>query len=196
MSSRASTSSTMRGCTGAAETKRTGVCLADYRQLHTATRPGWGTDNAEDTGNRSAGFLGSHLCERLLARGHDALCVDSYFTGRKANIAHLLDNRNFEILWHDVTFPLYVAVDEIYHLACPMCRRSQASRPGPNRTAGAPALRTSSEIARGAVGVGPAECPLSRAPDRLYTASSGALESPHPSASRPGFFSCNRRRGP
>ena len=66
-----------------------------------------------------AGFLGSHLCERLLADGHDVLCVDNYFTGRRANIAHLLDNPNFEVMRHDVTFPLYVEVDEIYNLACP-----------------------------------------------------------------------------
>jgi len=66
-----------------------------------------------------AGFLGSHLCERLLGDGHDVLCVDNYFTGRKANIAHLLDSPNFETLRHDVTFPLYVEVDEIYNLACP-----------------------------------------------------------------------------
>ena len=66
-----------------------------------------------------AGFLGSHLCERLLAEGNDILCVDNYFTGRKDNIAHLLGNRNFEAYRHDVTFPLYVEVDEIYNLACP-----------------------------------------------------------------------------
>ncbi len=66
-----------------------------------------------------AGFLGSHLCERLLAQGHDVLCVDNYFTGRKDNIAHLLPNPNFEAMRHDVTFPLYVEVDEIYNLACP-----------------------------------------------------------------------------
>ena len=66
-----------------------------------------------------AGFLGSHLCERLLAEGHDILCVDNYFTGRKDNIAHLLGNNNFEAYRHDVTFPLYVEVDEIYNLACP-----------------------------------------------------------------------------
>jgi UDP-glucuronate decarboxylase len=66
-----------------------------------------------------AGFLGSHLCERLLADGHDVLCVDNYFTGRRANVAHLLDNPNFEVMRHDVTFPLYVEVDEIYNLACP-----------------------------------------------------------------------------
>ena len=66
-----------------------------------------------------AGFLGSHLCEGLLSEGHDVLCVDNYFTGRKDNIAHLLDNQNFETLRHDVTFPLYVEVDEIYNLACP-----------------------------------------------------------------------------
>jgi UDP-glucuronate decarboxylase len=66
-----------------------------------------------------AGFLGSHLCERLLADGHDVLAVDNYFTGRRDNIAHLLDHKSFEILRHDVTFPLYVEVDEIYNLACP-----------------------------------------------------------------------------
>lgn len=66
-----------------------------------------------------AGFLGSHLCERLLAEGNDVLCVDNYFTGRRANIAHLLNNPNFEVMRHDVTFPLYVEVDEIYNLACP-----------------------------------------------------------------------------
>ncbi|EXJ14835.1 UDP-glucuronic acid decarboxylase family protein [Imhoffiella purpurea] len=66
-----------------------------------------------------AGFLGSHLCERLLADGHDVLCIDNFFTGTKENIAHLLDNPFFELMRHDVTFPLYVEVDEIYNLACP-----------------------------------------------------------------------------
>ena len=66
-----------------------------------------------------AGFLGSHLCERLLADGHDVICVDNFFTGTKDNIAHLLDNPYFELMRHDVTFPLYVEVDEIYNLACP-----------------------------------------------------------------------------
>jgi UDP-glucuronate decarboxylase len=66
-----------------------------------------------------AGFLGSHLCERLLADGHDVLAVDNYFTGRRSNIAHLMDNPRFEIMRHDITFPLYVEVDEIYNLACP-----------------------------------------------------------------------------
>ena len=66
-----------------------------------------------------AGFLGSHLCERLIAQGHDVLCVDNYFTGRKDNISHLLGLPQFEALRHDVTFPLYVEVDEIYNLACP-----------------------------------------------------------------------------
>jgi len=66
-----------------------------------------------------SGFLGSHLCERLLAAGHDVLCVDNYFTGRKENIRHLLANQHFEVLRHDVTFPLYVEVDEIYNMACP-----------------------------------------------------------------------------
>jgi UDP-glucuronate decarboxylase len=66
-----------------------------------------------------AGFLGSHLCEQLLERGHDVLCVDNYFTGTKDNIVHLMDNPYFEVLRHDVTFPLYVEVNEIYNLACP-----------------------------------------------------------------------------
>jgi len=66
-----------------------------------------------------AGFLGSHLCERLLSQGHEVLCVDNYFTGNKTNIIHLLDNPRFELMRHDVTFPLYVEVDEIYNLACP-----------------------------------------------------------------------------
>lgn len=66
-----------------------------------------------------AGFLGSHLCERLLKDGHDVLCVDNYFTGNKKNILHLLDNPHFELMRHDITFPLYVEVDEIYNLACP-----------------------------------------------------------------------------
>jgi UDP-glucuronate decarboxylase len=66
-----------------------------------------------------AGFLGSHLCRRLLDEGHDVLCVDNYFTGSKDNIVDLLDNPNFELQRHDVTFPLYVEIDEIYNLACP-----------------------------------------------------------------------------
>ncbi len=66
-----------------------------------------------------AGFLGSHLCEALLAAGHDVLCVDNFYTGTKDNLAAVLENRNFELLRHDVTFPLYVEVDEIYNLACP-----------------------------------------------------------------------------
>jgi UDP-glucuronate decarboxylase len=66
-----------------------------------------------------AGFLGSHLCERLLAEGNDVLCVDNFYTGSKDNVPHLLSNPHFEILRHDVTFPLYVEVDEIYNLACP-----------------------------------------------------------------------------
>ena len=66
-----------------------------------------------------AGFLGSHLCDRLVAEGHHVLCVDNYFTGSKKNIEHLLSNPNFEVLRQDVCFPLYVEVDEIYNLACP-----------------------------------------------------------------------------
>ena len=66
-----------------------------------------------------AGFIGSHLCERLIERGNEVVCVDNYFTGAKANIAHLLDDPYFELIRHDVTFPLYIEVDEIYNLACP-----------------------------------------------------------------------------
>ena len=66
-----------------------------------------------------AGFLGSHLCERLLERGCDVLCVDNFFTGTKQNVLHLMDNPLFEVMRHDITFPLYVEVDEIYNLACP-----------------------------------------------------------------------------
>jgi UDP-glucuronate decarboxylase len=66
-----------------------------------------------------AGFLGSHLCERLLGLGHNVLCVDNFYTGSQMNIAHLRDNREFELMRHDVTFPLYVEVDGIFNLACP-----------------------------------------------------------------------------
>ena len=66
-----------------------------------------------------AGFLGSHLCERLLTEGHEVLCIDNFFTGSKQNILHLLDNPLFELVRHDVTFPLYIEVEEIYNLACP-----------------------------------------------------------------------------
>jgi len=66
-----------------------------------------------------AGFLGSHLCDRLVAAGNDVVCVDNFYTGNKHNIAHLRDQPNFELIRHDITFPLYVEVDEIYNLACP-----------------------------------------------------------------------------
>jgi UDP-glucuronate decarboxylase len=66
-----------------------------------------------------AGFLGSHLCDRLVAMGHDVICVDNFFTGSKSNVAHLLGKPNFELIRHDVTFPLYVEVDKIFNLACP-----------------------------------------------------------------------------
>ena len=66
-----------------------------------------------------AGFIGSHLCERLLSKGYDVLCVDSYFTGTRDNIAHLFDNHRFEVIRHDITKELFVEVDEIYNLACP-----------------------------------------------------------------------------
>jgi len=66
-----------------------------------------------------AGFLGSHLCQRLLDRGHDVICLDNFFTSQKSNVAHLLDRPNFELIRHDVTLPIWLEVDEIYNLACP-----------------------------------------------------------------------------
>jgi len=66
-----------------------------------------------------AGFLGSHLCERLTQQGHEVLCIDNFFTGTRRNITHLLDDKNFELIRHDVTHPLYIEVDEIYNFACP-----------------------------------------------------------------------------
>ena len=66
-----------------------------------------------------AGFVGSHLCDRLIEDGHEVLCVDNFFTGSRDNILELIDQPHFELLRHDVTFPLYVEVDEIYNLACP-----------------------------------------------------------------------------
>ncbi|MFP6579132.1 MAG: GDP-mannose 4,6-dehydratase, partial [Myxococcota bacterium] len=66
-----------------------------------------------------AGFLGSHLCERLIAEEREVLCVDNFYTGSRGNVAHLMDHPNFELMRHDVTFPLFVEVDRVYNLACP-----------------------------------------------------------------------------
>src|SRR6185437_8868201 len=66
-----------------------------------------------------SGFLGSHLCERLLAEGANVICIDNFFSGARRNVEHLLDNNRFELIRHDVTFPLYLEVDQIYNLACP-----------------------------------------------------------------------------
>ena len=66
-----------------------------------------------------AGFIGSHICDRLIEKGYEVLCVDNFFTGARSNVAHLLDAKNFELLRHDVTFPLFVEVDQIYNMACP-----------------------------------------------------------------------------
>ena len=66
-----------------------------------------------------AGFLGSHLCERLVEQGHDVICVDNFFTSQKSNVAHLLDKPNFEMIRHDIVYPLFLEVDQIYNLACP-----------------------------------------------------------------------------
>ncbi|MFR6201631.1 MAG: GDP-mannose 4,6-dehydratase, partial [Bacteroides fragilis] len=66
-----------------------------------------------------AGFIGSHLCTRLINEGHDVICLDNFFTGSKGNIIHLMDNHHFEVVRHDITFPYSAEVDEIYNLACP-----------------------------------------------------------------------------
>lgn len=66
-----------------------------------------------------SGFIGSHLCEKLLTKGHDVICVDNFYTGQKSNITHLLKNTKFEVIRHDITFPIYLEVDQIYNLACP-----------------------------------------------------------------------------
>ena len=66
-----------------------------------------------------AGFIGSHLCEKLLKSGYEVICVDNFYTGNKQNIRHLLDFNSFELIRHDITFPLYLEIDEIYNLACP-----------------------------------------------------------------------------
>ena len=76
-----------------------------------------------------SGFLGSHLCEKLLSHGNEVICVDNYFTGSKANVKHLMDNSKFEVIRHDITFPLYLEVDEIYNLACPASPRHYQSDP-------------------------------------------------------------------
>lgn len=76
-------------------------------------------DNLRILVTGGAGFVGSHLCDRLIADGHEVLCVDNFFTGRKNNVAHLLGNPRFELMRHDITFPLFVEVDQIYNLACP-----------------------------------------------------------------------------
>lgn len=66
-----------------------------------------------------AGFVGSHLCEKLLEMGHEVICVDNFYTGRRDNVAHLMSNPYFEVIRHDICIPLYVEVDQIYNLACP-----------------------------------------------------------------------------
>ena len=79
-----------------------------------------------------AGFLGSHLCDRLVERGDDVIALDNYYTGTKDNVAHLFDHSNFELMRHDVTFALYVEVDEIYNLACPASPVHYQYDPGPD----------------------------------------------------------------
>lgn len=66
-----------------------------------------------------AGFLGSHLCERLVEQGHDVICLDNFFTSQKTNVSHLLNRSNFELIRHDITLPIFLEVDQIYNMACP-----------------------------------------------------------------------------
>src|ERR1035437_8523568 len=86
-----------------------------------------------------SGFLGSHLCESLLAEGANVICLDNFFTGARTNIEHLLDNKHFELIRHDVTFPIYLEIDQIYNLACPACpyitNTIRCRRPRPASTA-------------------------------------------------------------
>ena len=97
------------------------MAFLDSRKLHRAE--GWffmkDSQKKRYLVTGGAGFLGSHLCERLLEEGNEVLCVDNFFTGTRRNIVHLLQNPYFEVLRHDITFPLYVEVDEIFNLACP-----------------------------------------------------------------------------
>lgn len=79
-----------------------------------------------------AGFIGSHLCERLLSEGHDVICMDNYFTGSKDNIRHLLENDHFELVRHDIIEPYHAEVDEIYNLACPASPRALPVQPDQN----------------------------------------------------------------
>jgi UDP-glucuronate decarboxylase len=95
------------------------LCLPVLRDPHGDVFQMSKWDNKRVLVTGGAGFLGSHLCERLLEAGDEVLCVDNFFTGRRANVSHLMDNPLFELLRHDVTIPLYVEVDEIYNLACP-----------------------------------------------------------------------------
>ncbi|MCH7732560.1 MAG: GDP-mannose 4,6-dehydratase, partial [Candidatus Marinimicrobia bacterium] len=76
-----------------------------------------------------AGFIGSHLCERLLDEGNEIICVDNFYTGSKKNVEHLLDNHYFELIRHDITFPLYLEIDQIYNLACPASPRHYQYNP-------------------------------------------------------------------
>ena len=97
--------------------KNEGLAGAADCVLHSRGREDCGMKRILITGG--AGFLGSHLCERLLAEGHDVLCLDNFFTGSRANIRHLLNNQNFECIRHDIINPIYLEVDQIYNLACP-----------------------------------------------------------------------------
>ena len=76
-----------------------------------------------------AGFIGSHLCERLLADGHEVLCLDNFYTGRRSNIRGLLDHRDFELIRHDVIQPVLLEVDQVFHFACPLRRCTTSTTP-------------------------------------------------------------------
>lgn len=90
---------------------------------------GYNSKNKRILVTGGAGFLGSHLCDRLINEGQEVLCVDNFHTGNRQNVAHLIGNPRFELLQHDITHPLFVEVDEIYNLACPASRSTTSPTP-------------------------------------------------------------------
>ena len=139
----------------------------------------------------TAGFIGSHLCDRLLQSGHEVLCVDNFYSSTRSNVEHLLKHPRFELIRHDVTFPLYVEVDQIYHLACPASpvhyQRDPVRRFTRNeRTTGV----TSTQLARV-----PATTRASEPPRRCFSTTGASMTSPSRSSacSIPTVHECIRK---